>query len=75
MDKLKGEIDTLKDANTPVDGQVDTMKLDVDATQKIADEATTKSPADNTAKTDAEKFDANPSEDNAKLEVPAEKNN
>ena len=73
MDKLKGEIVTLKDANTPVAGQVDTIKLDANATQKITDEATTKSPGDETVKTSAEKFEANPGDDTAALEVPTEK--
>ena len=73
MDKLKGEIVTLKDAHTPVDGQVDTIKLDVNTTQKITDETTAKSPADKTVKTGAEEIDANPGEDTAALEVPTEK--
>ena len=73
MDKLKGEIVTLKDTNTTVNGQVDTIKLDANTTQKITDEATTKSPGDETVKTSAEKFDANPGEDTAALEVPTEK--
>jgi len=73
MDKLKGEIVTLKDTDTPIDGQVDTIKLDVNTTQKIADEATAESPADKAEKIGADKFDANPGEDTVKLEVPTEK--
>ena len=73
MDKLKGEIVTLKDTDTPVDGQVDTIKLDVNTTQKITDEATAESPADKAEKIGADKFDANPGEDTVNLEVPTEK--
>jgi len=73
MDKLKGEIVTLKGTDTPLDGAVDTIKLDVNATQKIVDEATTESPAEKTEKIGADKFDANPGEDTATIEVSTEK--
>ena len=63
MDKLKGEIVTLKGTDTPVDGPVDTIKLDVNATQKITDGTTAESSADETVKIGADEATSNPSED------------
>jgi uncharacterized integral membrane protein len=63
MDALKGQINTLKGTEPPVDGQTDTIKLDVNATQKITDGTTGESSADEKVKIGADEAASNPSED------------
>jgi len=58
LSELKREVNTLKGLETPVDEQADTIKLDMNATQMIANE----SPADKTVKFDATDTTANPAE-------------
>jgi uncharacterized integral membrane protein len=72
MDGLKGEINKLKGLETPVDGQADTVVLDMNATQKIADQTGAENSADQTMKSDADDAAANPgkdSEENAEDET------
>ena len=64
MAELKLEIDTLKGIETPVDGQADTVKLDLNASQKIADKTTAESPADKSGKFGADETTSNPGDDN-----------
>ncbi len=61
--ELKREIDTLKGIETPVDEQADTVKLDMNATPKIADSTPAESPADKTVKFGAAEETSNPTED------------
>jgi len=63
MTELKGEISTLKGTEPPADGQADTIKIDVNATQKITDETTAESTADKTIEIGAEQSTSNPIED------------
>jgi uncharacterized integral membrane protein len=58
--ELKLEIDTLKGIEATVDGHADTIKLDVNTTQKVADETTAESPADKTVKSGADETTSNP---------------
>ncbi len=53
--ELKSEINTLKGLETPVDGQADTMVLDMNATRTFAPETDAGSLADQTLKVDADK--------------------
>ncbi|CAB1064164.1 hypothetical protein D1BOALGB6SA_8955 [Olavius sp. associated proteobacterium Delta 1] len=64
--ELKSEINTLKGIETPVDEQAETVKLDVNATQKIADESPAENSADKTLKYDAPLETANPAGDDEK---------
>jgi len=61
--ELKDEINKLKGFETPVDGQADTVKLDLNATRTIAPESGSESPADQTVKFDDDDAAANPAED------------
>ena len=63
MTELKGQINTLKGTEPPVDGQADTNKLDVNATQKITDDTAAETSADKTVKIGADETTSNPSED------------
>ena len=67
LSKLRSEINTLKGIGTPVDEQADTIKIDMNKTQKIDNEA----PEDKTAEYDLDDRESSPGED-AK-EKPAEK--
>ena len=58
LSELKNELNTLKGIETPVDEQADTIKLDMNATQMIANEST----ADKTVKFDTTDDKANPAE-------------
>jgi len=59
LSKLRGEINTLKGIGTPVDEHADTVKIDMNATQKFTDEV----PADKTAEYDLDENASNPSQD------------
>jgi cell division protein FtsL len=63
LSELKREVNTLKGIETPVDEKADTVKLDMNATQKIANESPDESPADKTLKFDATAETSNPTED------------
>jgi uncharacterized integral membrane protein len=63
LSDLKGEINTLKGIETPVDEQAETVKLDMSATQKIADGTAAESPADKTIKYGVDEEKASPNED------------
>jgi hypothetical protein len=60
MAELKDEINKLKGLETPVDGQADTIKLDLNATRTIAPETGAESPADQTVKFAADDAAENP---------------
>jgi uncharacterized integral membrane protein len=59
LNELKGEVNKLKGIEAPVDEKADTVKLDMNATQKVDAE----SPADKTVKFDTTKGASNPGED------------
>jgi len=63
MTELQGEINTLIGTEPPLDGQADTNKLDVNATQKITDDTAAETSADKTVKIGADETTSNPSED------------
>ena len=52
LSELKSEINQLKGLETPVDNQADTVKLDMNTTQKSTDESNAESPDDKTLKFD-----------------------
>jgi uncharacterized integral membrane protein len=62
LSELKGEINTLKGVEAPVDSQADTIKLDLDKTQKITADAPGESPVDQQDKLATDTETANPSE-------------
>ena len=62
LTELKGEINTLKGVETPVDSQADTIKLDLDKTQKITADAPGESPVDQQDELATDTETANPSE-------------
>jgi len=68
VDELKSEIKTLKGLETPVDGQADTMVLDLNATRTIAPETGAERPADQTQKVDADAA-ASKSEEDATVDT------
>jgi hypothetical protein len=63
MAELKGEINKLKGLETPVDGQADTMVLDINTSRKIAAETGTDNSADQTLKVGDDKAASNPDKD------------
>ena len=62
LSELKREMNTLKGVETPVDSQADTIKLDLDKTQKITADAPGESPVDQQDKLATDTETANPSE-------------
>ena len=73
LSDLKREIDALKSVETLVDSQADTIKLDLNTTQKIAKDAPAEKSADKQEKLAADRQTANPSE--IKAEDSKEKKN
>ncbi len=71
IDGLKSEIKKLKGFETPVDGQADTMVLDLNATRTIAPETGAARPADQTLKADADEAASPPGED-TKIDIKAD---
>lgn len=71
IDGLKEEINKLKGLETPVDGQADTIKLDLNATRTIAPESGAGSSADKTVKFETKEAAAN-SEEDTKVDVQIE---
>jgi hypothetical protein len=63
MAELKGEINKLKGLETPVDGQADTVMLDLNTSQKIAAATAAESPADQTVTLGADEAASNPDKD------------
>ena len=63
MDGLKGEINKLKGLETPVDGQADTVVLDMNASRKITASTDDESSAEPTMKFDTDHAASNPVKD------------
>jgi uncharacterized integral membrane protein len=61
LSELKGEINTLKGVEAPVDSQADTIKLDLNKTQKMTADAPGKSPVDQQAELATDAETSNPS--------------
>ena len=61
LSELKGEINTLKGVEAPVDSQADTIKLDLNKTQKMTADAPGKSPVGQQAELATDAETSNPS--------------
>jgi len=62
VSELKREIETLKGVEAPVDSQADTIKLDLNASQKITADAPGDSSADKQSESATDTLTSNPSE-------------